>query len=157
MGDTHNQMRNVDQIVELFRVAAVERVIHTGDITQPQVLERFAGLDVPVLGVFGNNDEHERERLSDRAEHLGIDLTDPPRTIEWAGRQILILHDPEPVPDSWPPNLDLILHGHTHRARHEYHGETLIFNPGECAGFMQGRNAVGLVDLETLVAERLLF
>jgi hypothetical protein len=33
----------------------------------------------------------------------------------------------------------------------------LIFNPGECAGFLKGHNAVGLVDLARLRAEVLLF
>ena len=44
---------------------------------------------------------------------------------------------------------DLILHGHTHRFRLEKIGETIIFNPGECAGFMKGKNQVGIIDLAT--------
>lgn len=157
VGDTHNQMTNVDRIVTLFQEARVERVIHTGDITQPNVLERFARLDVPLLGVFGNNDQHERERLATQAAELGMDLADPPRTIEWAGRRILVVHDPEEAPSELPEDLDLVLHGHTHRHRHEHQGATLIFNPGECAGFMPGHNAVGLIELTTLCAERLRF
>lgn len=157
VGDTHNQMTNVDKIVSLFHEARVERVIHTGDITQPSVLERFARLDAPLLGVFGNNDLAERERLTAHALRFGMDLTDPPRTIEWAGRRILVVHDPESTPSSLPTELDLVLHGHTHRHRLEQQGETLIFNPGECAGFMSGRNAVGLVDLTSLEAQLLRF
>jgi predicted phosphodiesterase len=42
------------------------------------------------------------------------------------------------------------LHGHTHRYRHEKTGSSIIFNPGECAGMMTGRNSVGVVDLRTL-------
>jgi len=145
VGDTHNQMTNVDRIVELFREARIERLVHTGDITQPSVLERFARLDVPLVGVFGNNDRAERERLAAEAVRLGMDLAEPPRTIEWAGRRILVVHDPEeshqahpdggfarsalPAGPSQPlearqppparsdrdPTHDLVLHGHTHR------------------------------------------
>lgn len=184
VGDTHNQMTNVETIVELFRSARIERLIHTGDITQPGVLERFARLDVPLLGVFGNNDQADRERLAAEATRLGMDLGDPPRTIEWAGRRILVVHDPEESHHAHPngasgdtsdgsgisagwrdqppridrdPSHDLVLHGHTHRHRLERRGGTLIFNPGECAGFMSGRNAVGLVDLVSLEAELLRF
>lgn len=157
VGDTHNQMSNVDQIVALFQEARVERVIHTGDITQPAVLERFARLAVPLLGVFGNNDLHDRERLASQARRLGMDLTDPPRTVEWAGRRILVVHDPEEAPTPLPTGLDLVLHGHTHRHRLEQNGDTLIFNPGECAGFMSGQNSVGVVNLITLDTERLRF
>ena len=43
---------------------------------------------------------------------------------------------------------DLIFHGHTHRYRLERKENCLIFNPGECAGFMKGKNQIGLVNLE---------
>ncbi|MFK7898659.1 MAG: YfcE family phosphodiesterase [Myxococcota bacterium] len=157
VGDTHNQLGNVNRIVELFREAEVERIIHTGDITQPKVLECFASLDRPLLGVFGNNDLPERERLTREAERLGMDILDPPRHFEWAGRRIMVVHDPDDYLPSAHPELDLVLHGHTHRHRHERAGQTLIFNPGECAGFMAGRNSVGVVDLLELDAEVLKF
>ena len=160
VGDTHNQLRNVDRIVGLFEAARVDRIIHTGDITQATVLERFARLSVPLLGVFGNNDRNEREHLSNHARRFGMDLADPPRTIEWAGRRILVVHDPEETPSGALDGgdaIDLVLHGHTHRHRHEQRGETLIFNPGECAGLLEGRNAVGLVDLLSLETELLRF
>ncbi|MBJ19848.1 MAG: YfcE family phosphodiesterase [bacterium] len=157
VGDTHNQMVNVDKIVGLFREARVERVVHTGDITQPTVLARFAALEVPLLGVYGNNDFAERERLAVHASRFGMDLTDPPRSFEWVGRRILVVHDPEQTPASLSDHPDLVLHGHTHRHRHERRGDTLIFNPGECAGFAVGHNAVGLIDLVSLEAQLLRF
>ena len=35
---------------------------------------------------------------------------------------------------------DIIFHGHTHRYRLEKNNETIIFNPGECAGILKGKN-----------------
>lgn len=160
VGDTHNQMVNVERIVGLFAEAGVERIIHTGDITQPTVLERFARLDRPLAGVFGNNDESTRPALAQHASAFGMDFVEPPRVLEWAERRILVVHDPElhalPDPDT-TEGIDLVLHGHTHRHRHEWQNETLFFNPGECAGFLAGRNAVGLVDLASLDVELLRF
>ena len=160
VGDTHNQMANVDRIVSLFAEAGVDRVIHTGDITQPSVLERFARLDRPLAGVFGNNDDATRDALAACASTLGMDLVAPPRVLEWGGRRILVLHDPEspsaPSHDT-SEEIHLVLHGHTPRHRHEWQNGRLIFNPGECAGFLEGRNAVGLIDLVSLEAELLRF
>ena len=39
----------------------------------------------------------------------------------------------------------------------ERSAQRLLFNPGECAGHMKGRNVVGVVDLESLRPELLWF
>ena len=49
------------------------------------------------------------------------------------------------------------LHGHDHRLTRETRDGVLIFNPGECAGHVRGRNAVGVLDLTTLQSETLNF
>lgn len=159
VSDTHNQLTNVDRIVSLFAEARVDRIVHTGDITLPTVLHRFAPLETPLFGVFGNNDLASRDALRAEATRFGMDLVDPPRTLEWADRRIVVLHDPESPQEiaHLDPDVDLVLHGHTHRHRCEWADGTLFFNPGECAGFMAGRNAVGVVDLETLSADLLRF
>lgn len=157
VGDTHDRTNNVQRIVALFTEARVDRVVHTGDITRPPVLEEFAKLGVPIFGVFGNNDRAERKQLEAEAARFGMDFAPPPRTFDWAGRRILVVHDPEDAPSTLPTEIDLVLHGHTHRHRHEKRGNTLIFNPGECAGFRVGQNAVGLVDLLSLEARCLRF
>ncbi|HEX2484924.1 MAG TPA: metallophosphoesterase family protein, partial [Myxococcota bacterium] len=56
MSDTHNHLANVRAIVALLNAARVERVVHTGDITQAKTLDALAGLEAPLFGVFGNND-----------------------------------------------------------------------------------------------------
>lgn len=155
MSDTHNHRANVARIVELLNAARVERVIHTGDITQPGTLELLARLDAPLWGVFGNNDEGEREGLSDTAARLGIRLADPPLVLRWAERHIVVVHDPRTL-DALPAP-ELALHGHTHRRRIERTDGGLVFNPGECAGHLAGHNAVGVVDLRTLAVEILPF
>ena len=49
------------------------------------------------------------------------------------------------------------LHGHTHRYRNEDIGGVKIFNPGESAGILQGKNAVGIIELNTLKIRRIFF
>jgi len=48
VSDTHNNLKNVRRIVELFNAADVERVIHTGDISQAKTLDVLAGLSAPL-------------------------------------------------------------------------------------------------------------
>ena len=155
VSDTHNNLRNVERIVELFRDAGVEKVVHTGDITQPRALRTLAQVGVPIIGVFGNNDE--REALRETAAELAVDLRDPPYVWELGPRRVLVAHDPielEAAPES---GCEVVLHGHTHRRTVERGPGRLLFNPGECAGHLAGRQAVGVVDLDTLEPELLHF
>lgn len=156
VSDTHNNLKNVRRIVELFNAADVERVIHTGDISQAKTLDVLAGLEAPLTGVFGNNDE-ERESLATAIEAHGMRFVDPPLELNWHNRSILVVHDPLELEGVHTNEQDLVLHGHTHRQRIEKRGDQLIFNPGECAGHMKGYNAIGVVDLGTLHAEILNF
>jgi putative phosphoesterase len=157
VSDTHNQLSNVARIVELLNRAGVERVVHTGDITQAKTLEVLARLDAPLHGVFGNNDAGERSALEAAAARYAMTLCDPPLELVWAERRILVVHDPRELGAARRARHEVALHGHTHRRTIERSGGRLVFNPGECAGHIAGQNAVGVVDLVTLETEILLF
>jgi len=152
VSDTHNNLKNCRKIVELFNNAAVDRVIHTGDITQAKTIEVFAELDAPMVGVFGNNDQ-ERASLEAAITQFSFQFVDPPLKLSWSGREIVIVHDPLELQMVNQDDYELILHGHTHQLTIEHHGPRLTFNPGECAGMMEGFNSIGLLDLTDLKPE----
>ena len=153
IGDTHNNMRSIEKIIEIFERRGVGRVVHTGDVTQPKVLDALSQLSMPVHGVYGNNDQGERPGLDESAARHGMAWADGPLEVEWSGRRILVVHDPRDLQPHLGPHHDLALHGHTHLYRHEEVGGAVVFNPGECAGMMAGQNRVGLVDLVSLQCE----
>lgn len=156
VSDTHNNLKNVRRIVDLFNNAGVERVVHTGDISQAKTLDVLAALNAPLFGVFGNNDE-ERDDLNDAIERHGFTFVEPPLELHWHQQQIIVVHDPLEFDGHLNTRHALALHGHTHRYRLERIAETVVFNPGECAGHMTGYNAVGVVDLANLHTELLKF
>jgi len=156
VSDTHDNARNVARIVGVLRAARVERVIHTGDITRPATLALFAELAVPFFGVFGNNDV-ERAALAAVADEHGFALAEPPLHLHWLGRHITVVHDRAAHPELAHGGRDVLLHGHDHRRSLERRNGVLIFNPGECAGWLEGKNAVGLLDLASLEADVLHF
>jgi putative phosphoesterase len=157
VSDTHNHLPNVARIVELLNHAQVDRVVHTGDITQPATLEVLARLDAPLVGVFGNNDAGERAALEEAAARFSMTLAEPPLELVWAERRLVVVHDPRDLEKAQRPEHALALHGHTHRRVIERGDGSLVFNPGECAGHLPGHNAIGVVDLTTLDAEILRF
>ena len=156
VSDTHNNLKNVARIVDLFNEAGVARVVHTGDITQAKTLDALARLNAPLFGVFGNNDS-ERESLARAIREHGFAFHEPPFECVWHGRRIVVVHDPRDLDTLPQARHDLALHGHTHLYRLSRTGHRLEFNPGECAGHMAGYNAVGVVDLDNLSTELLRF
>ena len=156
VSDTHNHVRNVSRIVELFNMAGVERVVHTGDITQAKTLHALSGLVAPLVGVFGNNDL-ERSSLEDACSELDFRFEDPPLEIVWHERRIVVAHDPLDLAPGALRGADVLLHGHYHRHVCERRDATLVFNPGECAGHLAGHNAVGILDLARLETELVRF
>ncbi len=153
VSDTHNNLKNVRQIVQLFNLANVERVIHTGDITQAKTVEAFSELRSPLFGVFGNNDQGELAGLQDAVQKYGFHFIQPPLTLSWAGRDIVVVHDPLELSLVNPEDYDVVLHGHTHRQTIVFDEARLTFNPGESAGMMPGKNAIGVLDLINMETE----
>ncbi len=152
VSDTHNNLKNCRRIVELFNDAGVEQVIHTGDITQAKTIDVFAHLNMPMSGVFGNNDQ-ERSSLEEAISRCDFNFVDPPLILSWADREIVIVHDPLELQGINQHEYELILHGHTHQLTIEHHSSRLVFNPGECAGMMEGFNSIGIMDLTDMKPE----
>lgn len=158
VSDTHNNHKNIDQIVSLFNKKNVQLVVHTGDITNSDSLEKFSELNCQMYGVFGNNDRNE-EGLVEVISRNSFNFQNPPYKICKHNRTIAIFHEPDSVEEYILDNkgIDIILHGHTHRYREEFINQTLIFNPGESAGIVSGKNAIGLLDLSNISVERIFF
>ena len=81
-------------------------------------------------------------------EKFECEINNEPFSIVIEGKRFSILHHPELINEEMILENDYIFHGHTHRFRLDKINDCIIFNPGECAGFMKGKNQVGILDLE---------
>ena len=147
-GDTHNNLKNIKEICSIFNENRADLVFHTGDISLPKSLLAFKDLESPLITVLGNNDIEEKESLKEAASTFDCKVFEEPYFLEILKRKFVLLHHPNLINDEMISNNDFIIHGHTHRYRAEKIKECLIFNPGECAGFMKGKNQVGLINLD---------
>ena len=158
VSDTHNNLKNINQIISLFNDKEIQLVIHTGDITNAKSLDKFSKLKANFIGVYGNNDRTEAG-LEDVANKNNFQFQEPPKLLTLFKRNIAIFHEPDCIEDFLilNRNIDIVLHGHTHRYRNEIEKDILFFNPGESAGMQTGMNAIGLVNLNKLEAKRIFF
>tara|TARA_A100001011_G_scaffold280358_1_gene290337 strand:+ start:122 stop:613 length:492 start_codon:yes stop_codon:yes gene_type:complete len=158
VSDTHNNKTNIKTIIKILNKQMVDLVIHTGDICNQSSLEMFSKLNANLIGVFGNNDRSEKG-LNETSKDLNFRFQNPPLDFELKGRKISVFHEPDQIDQHLKanPDIDLIVHGHTHRYRKEKVKNTYIFNPGESAGFLKNKNALGIVDLKNMEIKRIFF
>ena len=88
VGDTHNNLKNISKICEIFNEKKVDLVIHTGDITLPKSLKVFEKLNCKLLGVFGNNDIEEKNDLLEASNDFKCTMHDEPYSFELNNRKI---------------------------------------------------------------------
>jgi len=158
VSDTHNRVGHVKEIVNLFNQHMVSLVVHTGDITNSKTLNHFSNLNCPLKGVYGNNDLDEIG-LAETSLDNGFDFRIPPYIFSIKDKKIAVFHEPDPIKPllEREKDIDLVLHGHTHRYRNEDINGVKFFNPGESAGIQKGKNAIGIVEIESLEIIRIFF
>ena len=109
LADTHNQLpENVSAWA-----AQADEIWHLGDVCAEEILDELRALGPPVKVVRGNCD-------SQYEWPLVLDLVR-------GGLKFRLQHIPPGRP---PEGIDVVLHGHTHVARHERLGGVLFLNPG---------------------------
>ena len=148
--DTHNNLKNIENICSLFNENRADLVVHTGDISLPKSLLAFQDLNCPLIAVLGNNDIQEKNRLELAAKDFNCNIFEEPHTLNISDKVISVLHHPDLIDADMIARIDIILHGHTHRFRLESKDGCVIFNPGECAGFMKGKNQIGIFNLKKI-------
>jgi hypothetical protein len=150
ISDTHDNLDNLEKVLEIFNDRKVEHIIHAGDFTSPftaRVLKQFKG---DFTGIFGNNDGDRiflRKMFQDR-------IYPQPYVFKLNNRKIVVMHEPDVVDalaDSG--HFDLVIYGHLHEPVMRRVGKTLVVNPGEVGGWLYGKPTAAVADLETMEAE----
>ncbi|MEA2645495.1 MAG: uncharacterized protein QOE92_578 [Chloroflexota bacterium] len=135
IGDTQGRY-SVDALLaraaEVFN--GVDEVWHAGDWQQEEVLDGLRRI-APLTVVNGNAPDDPRYPMQ------------VVREIE--GMRVGMVHRPPSAGDPWTADLDLCIHGHTHRWRDETVGRTRFINVSTATGawFSRDRSA-GLLVLE---------
>jgi uncharacterized protein len=109
LADTHDKLpANLESLA-----AGADEIWHLGDVCAPAILATIETFGPPVTIVRGNCD-------SQVAWPLTVDL-------KRNGVRFRLVHIP---PDDAPPEVDVVLHGHTHVPRNERVNGVLFLNPG---------------------------
>jgi uncharacterized protein len=147
ISDTHMPKRGKNVPKPLAKeLTGADLIIHAGDWNELLVLSQLETF-APVVGVSGNVDLPEvKEVFADK------------KVLEINGFKLGIVHGHigkkkttheralEAFKDE---NLDIIIFGHSHIPYQEYHGDTLLFNPGSPTDKRFQKNySFGILDIE---------
>jgi uncharacterized protein len=126
VSDTHGNLEAVSRVAASFLEAGVDKVIHLGDdYTDIRELTAVGLQVIAVPGLYC-------------PEYCAPNI--PRRRIEsFNGMKVLLTHTPsrhssdkpgDLVPENCPPEVSLVLYGHTHIPRIKEQGRVLWVNPG---------------------------
>ncbi len=153
MSDSHDRVPAMRALVERMLAEGVSVIIHAGDFCSPFSLRALQDLQVPLLGVFGRNDGDHEGLVAAAQAGFGAELYESPHSFEFGGQQILVVHDLNDVHERSLAQHQLVVHGFTHVAEMKMRGDTVIVNPGEACGWVNGEPTAAIVDLGTKAVE----
>ena len=150
VSDTHGHVAYTLDAIRMLEGLEVEQVIHCGDIGSPDIVGLFHRW--PTHFVFGNVDRPPgplRAAIA-KARQTCHEVFGE---LELEGKRIAFLHGDDLfrlsqtiASGQW----QLVCHGHTHVARKERHGETLVLNPG--ALYRATPHSIAFVELPAVEA-----
>lgn len=151
IADSHDNVPMIERACELFNDQGVGMVFHAGDYIAPFSLNPLNNiLQCDYQGVFGNNDG-ERIGLQRTADNR---LSPSPTEFVVGEWKVLVAHE-MPILEgvAGGGHYRLVVYGHTHNPEITKKGNTLLVNPGECGGWLNGRCTIAIAQLDTLTAE----
>jgi len=153
IGDTHDRLPAIAELVRQMQAAGVGMILHVGDYCAPFSLKAFEEAHVSLAGIFGKNDG-DREGLVSRAQSaFGAELFESPHSFDLGGHRILLVHDLGDVSARSIASHEVVIHGHTHQQEMKTRGESLIVNPGEACGWLYGSPSAAILDLDAMRVE----
>jgi putative phosphoesterase len=138
ISDTHDDIENVQEAIQIFNKNKADYVIHAGDYVFPGIVKEFENLNTKLIGVLGNNDG-EKDGISKSFMEINGELKGDLGEMEIDGIKFGIYHGTnsrikEIIYRS--QKYDILICGHTHKKEPHHSGairnnkETFILNPG---------------------------
>jgi len=153
LADTHDRLPAIADLLQLMLDRGVSLVMHAGDYCAPFALDPFLDTNIALLGIFGRNDGDQEGLKATAARGVGMELYESPHSFEVSGHRILIVHDLGEVNRRSISAHRFVVHGSTHRQETVTRDDTLIINPGEACGWLNGVCTAAILDLETSEVE----
>jgi putative phosphoesterase len=153
LADTHDRIPAIAEFLRRFHEGGVELVLHAGDYCAPFALEPYLKEHIPLAGVFGRNDGDIEGLRAAAQSGVGLELFESPHSLKLGEHSILLVHDIGDVQQRSVDAHEFVFHGSLHQQEMKSRQDTLILNPGEACGWLNGSPTAAIVDLDSRHAE----
>jgi putative phosphoesterase len=156
ISDSHDNIWNLRRAVGVIRSEKAEMIIHCGDFVAPFMLKELEAAEIPVHGVFGNNDG-DQFLLSKMAftELKNITLHGLIGQVDSGGFKVSFTHYGEVARGlAAAGDSNLVCYGHSHTFSEKKMEKSILLNPGEIMG-KEGSPGFCLVDTVTSEVKRI--
>ncbi len=120
----HSRRVIPQQVIDLFRRARIDLLVHLGDANTRSVLEELSDI-APLVAVPGNNDDEELQEILPNAVRFTVGKFRFGAIHGHGGRSAK-----QVVTDTFAGKVDCALFGHSHIPWMDEKQETVFFNPG---------------------------
>ncbi len=136
MSDSHDHLEQIEKALSICREKKIGAIIHCGDFVAPFSLKLFGEINVPVYGVFGNNDGDRIKMLEYSNTILkNVKLFQRMGEIILDRKKIAFTHYFDIAkPLAMTSSYDLVCFGHSHKWYLDKIKNTFLLNPGEIMG-----------------------
>jgi len=150
LADTHDNVKNLERVLDAYREKGITQVIHCGDMTTAGTARSLEGFE--VIYVDGNMDRDLPEIYRTLRDLNPHSVVLPTYEGEIGGVSIGVTHGDNEnelrrLVDSGKHQY--VFYGHTHRRRDETQGSTRILNPGALGALQFESRSYSIVDLDT--------
>ena len=147
LSDTHDHIENLERVISKIKEEGCEAIIFCGDFSSPLTARKLKQTNLPIYAVFGNTDGAIQEIVEMEDDKFKVFKIFG--EFELDNKKIAICHYPQIAEGlAATGKYDIVFHGHTHSARKEKIGDTIIVNPGEVAGLIN-KPTFAIFDTET--------
>lgn len=137
ISDSHDNIPNIDKMLDFIKKQGVKTIIHCGDVCAPSVMKYLAEkFDGQIHLVFGNVDgDHDMMNQLAKEKLKNVKIYGEIGEIDLEGKKIAFTHQPKKAKEiAQSKKYGFIFYGHTHTPWEETIGQTKLINPGTLAG-----------------------
>lgn len=141
LSDIHDHIANLKRSLDEIHQAGIGTIIFCGDMCAPFTAQKLGEARIPTFACLGNVDEDHIRMLQKGGDNINwTALSQEYGHVELDNKKIAYCHYPklaELLAKSG--EYDAVFHGHTHIARDEKFGNSILGNPGAICGIQEGR------------------